>query len=593
MSFSWFAAASLSVSCLLLTAASVAGGEPPADNDARAKQFIDQHLATIRPLEIETAKLYWNANITGKEEDFEKKQAAEENLETRYADPQRFAELKAIKQAGVKDPLLARQIDILYRTYLARQVPPELLKKMVARTNMMERAFNVFRPKVDGKELTDNEVREVLRTSRDSAQRKAVWEAGKKVGREVAENLKVMVALRNEAARHLGFKNYGEMSLYLSEQSQEQVLRLFDELDELTRQPFLDAKAEIDQALAANYGLQVADLRPWHYHDPFFQEAPIVGGSLPESVYKPLDTLKISREFYAGIGLPIEDILQHSDLFEKPGKNIHAFCIDIDRAGDVRILENVVPGREWLMTTLHELGHASYSKYVPARLPYVLHSDAHPLCTEGIAMMFERFGQNVDFLTAFGAKIDDPAKFRAEAARLQRHRLLVFSRWCQVMFRFEMAMYANPDQDLNKLWWDLVEKYQGLKRPEGRSEPDYASKYHVVASPLYYHNYELGEMFASQVHHALVREVLPGTKPVDAVYVGNKKAGEFLQQRVFNPGMTLNWSELARHATGEDLSPKAFAEDIGAGGKSQGSASQATDASEPTKVRRWKRRPSH
>ena len=28
--------------------------------------------------------------------------------------------------------------------------------------------------------------------------------------------------------------------------------------------------------LAANCGVKVADLRPWHYHDPFFQESPAV-----------------------------------------------------------------------------------------------------------------------------------------------------------------------------------------------------------------------------------------------------------------------------------------------------------------------------
>jgi peptidyl-dipeptidase A len=72
----------------------------------------------------------------------------------------------------------------------------------------------------------------------------------------------------------------------------------------------------------------------------------------------------------------------------------------------------------------------------------------------------------------------------------------------------------------------------------------------------------LGEMFASQVHHALVAKVLPGTKPAGAIYVGKKAAGEFIQQRVFQPGLSLNWNELTRHATGEELNPKAFAEDL-------------------------------
>jgi peptidyl-dipeptidase A len=195
-------------------------------------------------------------------------------------------------------------------------------------------------------------------------------------------------------------------------------------------------------------------------------------------------------------------------------------------------------------------------------LPYCLRNEAHPLCTEGIAMMFERFAQNVDWLQAMGARVPNPDQFRAAAARLQRNRLLIFARWCQVMVRFERELYANPDQDLNRLWWELVEKYQQLKRPEGRDEPDFAAKYHFVGAPAYYHNYMLGELFASQVHHALIRSILPGTSPAGAIYVGNKKAGDFIRTRVFAPGLTLNWNELTRYATGEDLNAKAFAEDI-------------------------------
>ncbi len=77
------------------------------------------------------------------------------------------------------------------------------------------------------------------------------------------------------------------------------------------------------------------------------------------------------------------------------------------------------------------------------------------------------------------------------------------------MFRFEKELYRDPNQDLNKLWWDLVEKYQGLKRPEGALSPDYASKIHIVSAPCYYHNYMMGELFACQVHEALCKEVFP------------------------------------------------------------------------------------
>ena len=161
------------------------------------------------------------------------------------------------------------------------------------------------------------------------------------------------------------------------------MLKLFDELDALTRGPFHAAKAEIDAALARKCGVKVEELRPWHYHDPFFQESPAIYGHY-DAVYKPLDTIKLCRTFYAGIGLPIDNVLARSDLYEKPGKCPHAFCQDMDREGNVRVLANVVPGEEWLATMLHELGHSVYREETITRsLPYLLRVDSHPLSTEG------------------------------------------------------------------------------------------------------------------------------------------------------------------------------------------------------------------
>ncbi len=130
------------------------------------------------------------------------------------------------------------------------------------------------------------------------------------------------------------------------------------------------------------------------------------------------------------------------------------------------------------------------------------------------------------------------------------------------MLRFEKSMYENPDQDLNKLWWDLVEKYQMVKRPPNRSAPDYASKVHLVVAPVYYHNYMMGELFASQLHHAIAREVFHGADPNTVVYAGEKGVGDFMKKKVFEPGRTLRWNELTKFATGEELNAKAFAEDF-------------------------------
>ncbi|MBI3836994.1 MAG: M2 family metallopeptidase [Planctomycetia bacterium] len=528
--------------------------------DAAAGRFVAMHEAQVRPLEIALNLAWWQANTSGKDEDFAAKVEAQNRYDQALADRDRFASLKAIRQGKVKDPILSRQIDVLYRTYLEKQVDPELLKRITAKSNEIEKAFNVYRAKLADREIPDSQVRSILKESKDTAARQAVWESSKGVGKVVAADLEQLVFLRNEAARKLGFKDFHAMRLYLNEQDQDQVLKLFDQLDTLTREPFAAVKADIDQKLAAGYGIGIDELRPWHYHDPFFQESPAIFGTSLDKVFANGDILALCRKFYAGIGLPIDDVIARSDLFEKSGKSPHAFCTDIDRDGDVRVLANIVPNEYWMGTMLHELGHSVYSsKNIPRSLPYVLRTDAHILTTEGVAMMFERFSKSGEWLNKMGVSVPDTKAYSETGAKMRRSQLLIFSRWCQVMLRFEKELYADPGQDLNSLWWDLVEKYQLIKRPAGRDAPDYASKIHVITNPAYYHNYMMGQLFACQVHETIAREVLHSSDPPRAVYVDNLDVGEFMKRRVFSPGARLRWNELTKHATGQELNAKAFA----------------------------------
>jgi peptidyl-dipeptidase A len=177
-------------------------------------------------------------------------------------------------------------------------------------------------------------------------------------------------------------------------------------------------------------------------------------------------------------------------------------------------------------------------------------------------MMFERFSKSAEWLAAVGVDVADPAAFSSTGWRMRRNKLLIFSRWCQVMLRFEKDLYRDPDQDLNGLWWSLVERYQNIKRPEGRDEPDYASKIHIVVAPCYYHNYMLGELFACQLHQAIARELFADSDPQTLIYVDEPKVGAFLQKKVFDPGRTLTWNELTRFATGAELNPSAFVADL-------------------------------
>ncbi len=533
--------------------------------DDEARSVIAEFERVIVPLEIAANRAWWTANVTGKDADFSAKERAENELDQALADRDRFRRIERVYRAKPQDPLLARQIELLYLATREKQLPAELLERLTSKANTIEKAFNVYRAKVGKEELSDSQVRETLKKSTDSQRRRQVWEASKGVGTVVIADLKELVQLRNQAARELGYPDYHVMQLALNEQDQTQVLKLFDELDELTRKPFLATKHAIDKELAKRYKVSIDELRPWHYHDPFFQEPPAVYDADLDAPFANADIVDVCRKFYRGIGLPIDDVLERSDLFEKPGKSPHAFCTDIDRQGDVRVLCNIVPNEYWMGTMLHELGHAVYSsKYIPRDLPYLVRSDSHILTTEGVAMMFERFSKSGDWLKAMGVPVQDLAQYNRSAARMRRDQLLIFSRWCQVMLRFEAELYGNPGQDLNKLWWDLVEKYQGLKRPAGRHAPDFASKIHIVSAPCYYHNYMMGQLFACQVHRTIATQVLGAQDISNAFYTADIRVGKFMRERVFAPGKTLPWNELTRHATGEPLNAKAFAAEFSA-----------------------------
>jgi peptidyl-dipeptidase A len=72
----------------------------------------------------------------------------------------------------------------------------------------------------------------------------------------------------------------------------------------------------------------------------------------------------------------------------------------------------------------------------------------------------------------------------------------------------------------------------------------------------------MGQLFASQVHHAITRDVVHGGDPRTVIYVDNPAVGRFLREKVFGPASTMYWNALTKNATGEDLNAKAFAEDI-------------------------------
>src|SRR5947209_1482036 len=123
------AACTLAVLVLWRPPAAVAGPEVTE----RARKFLEAHTKKLRPLEIEASLAWWDANTSGKDEDFARKEKTQNKIDEALGDRDAFAEVKKLNEGAqaIDDSVLRRAIAVLYLTYLEKQVDKELLKKMV------------------------------------------------------------------------------------------------------------------------------------------------------------------------------------------------------------------------------------------------------------------------------------------------------------------------------------------------------------------------------------------------------------------------------------------------------------------------------
>ncbi len=536
---------------------------PTGTSERELAEFLERFVAEMRPLELKRNEASWLANTTGESRYEEESARLDSEMRLVLARRESYALLTRLRERGpLADPLLDRQLELLHNDHRARQLPPEMIERQVQLEKSLEGRFNRHRARLDGREVTDNELVDVLRDSDDAAQRRQAWEASKQIGREVESELLTLVRLRNEGARSLGFSNYYSMALELDELDERELFTLFDELERETTPLWKEYKGALDRRLGERFGVAEEALRPWHYADPFFQEAPAAEVSL-DPFYAGQDLVALTERYFAAVGFSIHDTVRRSDLFERPGKCQHAFCMSMDRGDDVRVLCNVRPTERWMGTLLHEYGHAVYDLHVDRALPWWLRTQAHVLSTEASAMLFGRLSRNPVWLREWArADAAELAKSAEPVARAVRRQLLVQTRWEMVMVHMERALYRDPDQDLRALWWDLVERFQWVRRPEGRNEPDWATKIHFSVAPAYYHNYQLGEMLASQLQNHLLDRILGGGADVWERYVHSPKVAEFLVREFYAAGRQWNWRHLTAHATGRPLESRPFVDEL-------------------------------
>ena len=510
-----------------------------------SQTFIDTFVQQADPIWTALALARWRLATTGEP------RYKDEQIELRlqehrlYEDPADWQEVQSYYgQREQFEPLLRRQVEVLHRTFLNNQSTAAENESLARLEGEIQEIYTNHRAVVNGRRLSNNEISEILKQSRDEGERREAWLGSKEVGARVDGLIRQLAHLRNQVARRLGFRDHYHFALARQEIVEDELFALFGRLAELTDAPFARVKALVDERLGERLGVVAGRLAPWHYADPFFQSVPPVFATKLDDFFSTADVAALSVRAYDGMGLEVGDILERSDLYERPGKDQHAFCTRIGRQGDTRILCNLRPNTRWVTTQMHELGHAIYNKHLPLSLPYLLRTPAHTNSTEAIAMLMGRLSHHPRWLVEVaGGDMAAMAAIGREAQLELAAGQLIFTRWAMVMLHFERALYADPDRpDLNQLWWQLVEQYQHVPPPDGRDEPDWAAKYHLALAPVYYHNYVLGELTASQLESWIGREA--------GDLVENPAAGRLLVEQYFCHGAFYPWERLIEVATG-------------------------------------------
>ncbi len=515
------------------------------------ENFLKEFVPALEKKSTQVNKASWILETTGSQDAADLKAGLDTEFRWMLSDPALYQNLLTWdRDPHLKDPILKRQLNVLIRAFKQNQIPKELLEQMAMKEAALTQSYASFRPDLEGKKVSENDIREILKKEDHAEKRKKAWEASKKIGEVLAPQILALVELRNQSAKAIGYSDYFQMQLELQEVDSQWLLKTLDELSQKSDRAYTATLTEIESNQSKRFGVKTSELGPWAWSDPFGQENPLDSHEL-DTLVDGIDIAHVSTDFYQRMGIDVKPILARSDMYERSGKNQHAFCTHIDRNGDIRTLNNVKSSIKWLETVLHELGHAIYELGFDPKLPWLLREPPHMIPTEAMALIAGRQAYRKEALQTLVGSSPAKQPVMKKADQSLKRRQLIFSRWVLVMTAFESELYRNPKQDLNRLWWQCVEKYQKIHAPKGREGKwDWATKYHIGLAPVYYFSYLLGEMFASAMQESLARE--------GATSLSSLPAGKFLQQKLFHPGNRMNWSALVEHVTGHPLTPAAW-----------------------------------
>ncbi len=563
--------------------ASVAGASTDRSLSAEVDEFLAAYSARYQALARESQLAEWASNtriVPGDTTNAERTRAANEKRAHFVGSAENIAQAKRfLERRSELSPLSVKQLErVLFNAAASPMTIPEVVKARIAAEAAQSELLYGFRYEIDGKTVTTNDIDEALRTERDLAKRRTVWEASKKVGPPLRNGLIELRRLRNEIVRPLGYRDFFSYRASEYGTSTEQLAEIVDRINRELRPLYIELHTYVRHLLAERYGQPVPDLIPadWlpnRWGQDWGALVEVAGYDL-DSALRPKEPrwlVEQAERFYVSLGfeaLPAA-FWQDSSLYPLAPdagyqKNNHASAWHVDLDRGVRCLMSVIPNADWYETTHHELGHIYYYLcYSTPEVPLLLREGADRAYHEAVGSLMGLAAMQPRFVRAIGidagaAKVDPMQVLLKEALNY-----VVFIPWSSgTMFHFERELYAEelPPERWNRRWWELAARYQGIVPPAPRGEEwcDPATKTHINDDPGEYYDYALSFVLLFQLHDHISRKILK-EDPRDSNYYARRDVGDFLRS-ILRRGATAGGQELLQETIGAPLSARAMAD---------------------------------
>ncbi len=547
-----------------------------------AQAFLEAYTQEYLKLAAELAEAEWASNtyiVEGDNTNDERAKAANEAFANYTGSVDVIEKTRAfLADKDQLTPLQVKQLEaVLYEAANNPQTAAELVKKRIAAETRQNTTLFGFAFKIDDKEVTPNEIDDILVKSADLSERLQAWEASKQVGVALKPGLAELAVLRNQTVQALGYQDYFDYQVSDYGMTKDEVMALNQQFVRELRPLYRELHTWTRHLLAEKYGVdQVPELIPAHWLPNRWAQdwatlVTVEGLDLDAQLEakEPEWLIKQAERFYVSLGfdaLP-QSFWDKSSLYPVPAgsafkKNTHASAWHMNLQNDVRCLMSVTPNARWYQTTHHELGHIYYYiSYTNPDVPPLLREGANRAFHEGVGSLLGMASMQKPFLAGLGladasAKTDNLQALLKEA--LDTVVFIPFS--AGTMTHFEHDLYAGglTKDQYNQRWWAHVRTFQGVAPPSERGEQycDAATKTHINNDAAQYYDYALSYIILHQLHAHIAKNILK-QDPRQTNYYGNQEVGAFLHN-ILKQGGTKDWRAVMRENLGEEISAKAL-----------------------------------